>query len=82
MCRKLLIYHPIAFGEDKVLHEGARRDYEAMTDVTGGAFVCFGGYILQRNSYGLLQSSGLYMQRFRFIVHVFKLSLSQFFQIF
>lgn len=77
MCRKLLIYHPIAFGKDIVLQEEARGDYE-VPDVTGGAFVCFiylfiyifwvcggGGVVCIKNmllvQYGLVQSSELYM---------------------
>lgn len=64
MCHKLLIYHPIAFGKDKVLQEGARSD-ETMTYVTGGAFVCFGGCVHKKKKtwYGLVQISGLFVQR-------------------
>lgn len=71
MCRKLLIYHPIAFGKDIVLQEEARGDYE-VPDVTGGAFVYFflvggggGGGVCIKNmllvQYGLVQSSQLYV---------------------
>lgn len=39
MRRKLLIYHPIASGEDKLLWKGADRDYEDMVKITGGFWI-------------------------------------------